>query len=75
MDATYKFNSDITLINKQEYRAKKWSYYTLIPFENLRKAIKNGITTIYSLADYFEVTVEYMQNAINFYTEKYGIIY
>lgn len=38
-DATYKFNSDITFINKQEYRAKKWSYYALIPYENLRRAI------------------------------------
>lgn len=40
-DATYKFNSSLQLISKQEYKAKKWSYYTLIPFENLRKAILN----------------------------------
>ena len=40
-DATYKFNSDLQLISKQEYRAKKWSYYVLIPFENLRRAILN----------------------------------
>lgn len=39
MDATYKFNSDETFIRKQEYRAKKWSYYVLIPFENLKSAI------------------------------------
>ncbi len=39
MDATYKFNSDNTIIQKQEYRAKKWSYYVLIPFENLKLAI------------------------------------
>ncbi len=40
-DATYKFNSDLQFISKQEYRAKKWSYYILIPFENLRRAILN----------------------------------
>lgn len=39
MDATYKFNSDITLINKQEYRAKKWAYSILIPYEGLKLAI------------------------------------
>ena len=40
MDATYPANTeDKVLISKQEYRAKKWSYYTLIPFENLRRAI------------------------------------
>lgn len=38
-DATYKFNSDLDLVSKQEYRAKKWSYYALIPYENLKSAI------------------------------------
>ena len=42
MDATYPVNTkDQILIDKQEYRAKKWSYYALIPFENLKSAIKN----------------------------------
>lgn len=40
MDATYPASStDKILIDKQEYRAKKWSYYVLIPFENLKSAI------------------------------------
>jgi hypothetical protein len=42
MDAAYPaLCTDKILIDKQEYRAKKWSYYTLIPFENLRKAISS----------------------------------
>jgi hypothetical protein len=39
-DSTYKFNSDKEFINKQEYRAKKYSYNILIPFEDLKLAIK-----------------------------------
>lgn len=40
MDATYPASSnDKVLIEKQEYRAKKWSYYVLIPFENLKLAV------------------------------------
>lgn len=40
MDATYPASTtDKVLIEKQEYRAKKWSYYILIPFENLKLAI------------------------------------
>ena len=40
MGATYPASStDKILIDKQEYRAKKWSYYVLIPFENLKSAI------------------------------------
>ena len=39
-DATYSINcTDKILINKQEYRAKKWSYFVLIPFEKLKSAI------------------------------------
>ncbi len=40
-DYTYKFDSSPTLISKQEYKAKKYSYNILIPFENLRRAILN----------------------------------
>lgn len=40
MDATYPAScTNKILIDKQEYRAKKWSYYVLIPFENLKLAI------------------------------------
>ncbi len=38
-DATYSYNSNLQLISKQEYKAKKWSYYALIPFEKLKSAI------------------------------------
>ena len=40
-DATYKFNSDKQFISKQEYKAKKYAYNILIPFENLKLAILN----------------------------------
>lgn len=41
-DATYPIScADTTLIAKQEYRAKKWSYYALIPYEKLKLAIEN----------------------------------
>lgn len=40
MDATYPAScTNQILIDKQEYRAKKWSYYALIPFEKLKSAI------------------------------------
>ena len=39
-DYTYKFDSSLQLISKQEYRAKKWAYYALIPYEKLKSAIK-----------------------------------
>ena len=35
----YTLLSDKNFINKQEYRARKWSYYVLIPYEKLKSAI------------------------------------
>ncbi len=37
----YTLISDQNFINKQEYRAKKWSYCILIPYEKLKSAILN----------------------------------
>lgn len=65
--------TDKVLINKQEYRAKKWSFITLVPLAKLKRMIKKGLN-IYELSDYFEVTEEYMQNAIEFYRGKYGVL-
>ena len=39
MDASYSLCADKNFIDKQEYRARKWSYNVLIPFEDLKSAI------------------------------------
>ena len=45
-DATYSlYCQDLQLISKQERKAKKWAYNVLIPYEDLRRAVKNGLTT------------------------------
>ena len=46
----------------------------LIPFEDLRRAILEGKTSILSLAEYFDVTGQFMGKCITFYLEKYGYI-
>lgn len=41
MDATYSpYCQNLQIISKQEYRAKKWAYYALIPYEKLKSAFK-----------------------------------
>lgn len=39
-DATYSIYSDSTTISKKEYKAKKWSYNVLVPYEDLKSAVK-----------------------------------
>ena len=44
MDAIYNYkNVDKELFDKQEYRAKKFSFNTLIPYDDLKLAIKKRI--------------------------------
>lgn len=67
MDSTYSLYSDSNTISRKEYKAKKFSYKMLVPIEKLKKVAKNGLTSIEELADYFEVSYEFMQKCLNYY--------
>lgn len=70
-DATYPVCcSDLQLISKQEYRARKWAYNVLIPIEDLVSALKNGLDNIDVLSDYFEVPKLFMSQCIDYYKER-----
>ncbi len=70
-DATYPVCcSDLQLISKQEYRARKWAYNVLIPVEDLVSAIKKGLDNTDVLSDYFEVPSRFMRECINYYIER-----
>ena len=74
-DATYSpYCKDLQIISKQEIKARKFAYNILIPFEDLRKAIFKGKTSLSSLAEYFDVPSQFMGKCIAFYLEKYGYI-
>ena len=67
-DATYSpLCTDTTIINKQEFRAKKWAMKTLIPPAKL--AEKNYSST-YEIADEFGVTPELIRFAYKYYMEN-----
>lgn len=67
-DATYSpFCTDTCLINKQEYRAKKWAMKTLVPF---KKLVEKNSKYIYELADEFGVTEDLITFAYKYYIEN-----
>lgn len=74
-DATYPVScTDLQLISKQEYRARKWAYNVLIPAEDLISAIENGLNNIDDLSDYFEVSRQFISECINYYKER-GVLF
>lgn len=64
------YNIYATLDNRQKHenQADKWAIKALIPLEDLNEAVDKGYTEIWELAEYFNVTYEFMQKAVCYYT-------
>ena len=71
MDATYPATTiDKTLIDKQEYRAKKWRIKTLIPAQQLSQLLEQGFSYSYEIAEELGVTEDLVQDAYLYYREN-----
>ncbi|MGG4216324.1 ImmA/IrrE family metallo-endopeptidase [Paenibacillus sp. FSL L8-0638] len=58
---------------KQELRARQWAYQCMIPLDRIVQAHHARISGRYDLAEYLGVTEEFLQAAIDRFTEKYGL--
>lgn len=66
--ATHKLCSRYDLIEKHEYKAWKWAVQNYISEDDLDDAIADGYTDIWSLAEHFDVTPDFMRKAVCWYT-------
>lgn len=57
---------------KQEYRARLYGYNLKIGLMGFVRAYEAGCRNLYEMADYLDVTEEYLKEAIACYTSKYG---
>lgn len=57
---------------KQERQARLWGYDKLIGLGRLISAYEHGCHDRFELAEYLEVTDEYLQECIDCYRDKYG---
>ncbi len=60
---------------KQERKARAWGYERLVGIIDLINAYKNGVRNRYELAEYLDVTEEFIEDTIKYYKEKYGLYY
>lgn len=58
----------LDLREKHENRADKWAIEHLLSVDDLDEAVADGYTDMWSLAYYFNVTVEFMRKAVCWYT-------
>jgi len=66
----YNIYSDFDIKQKHENRATKWAITQIIPKDQLESAISKGVVDSYELAEYFDVTEEFMLKAINYYKSQ-----
>lgn len=57
---------------KQERQARLWGYNRSIGLFGLIRAYEHGCKDKYEIADYLDVTDEYLEECINCYRDKYG---
>ncbi|MFQ7574967.1 MAG: ImmA/IrrE family metallo-endopeptidase [Lachnospira sp.] len=58
---------------KQETRARLWSYNRLIGLQGLISSYKANRQTLTEVADYLDVTEEFLKEALDCYRSKYGV--
>ena len=58
---------------KQERQARLWAYNKQIGLRGLIRAYEHGCRSRHKIAEFLEVTEEFLQNAIDCYRDKYGI--
>lgn len=58
---------------KQERQARLWGYNKMIGLRGLIKAFEHGCTSKHEIAEYLDVTTEFLNDAIAIYREKYGV--
>ena len=65
----YNIYAPLDIRKKHELKADRWAIKKLIPKTTYRRVIKHGIDNLYDLAEYFDVTTDFMQKAIDYYSE------
>jgi len=58
---------------KQEYRARLYAHDKLIGLRGLVNAIQAKCHNLYEIAEYLEVTPEFLNDALECYKSKYGL--
>lgn len=65
--ATHAICSPLDLIEKHEYKADKFAAHRLIDPAEMKKAIANGYTEVWQLAERFGVTEDFLQRTMYIY--------
>jgi Zn-dependent peptidase ImmA (M78 family) len=57
---------------KQERRARDWAYHRLVPLPKIVQALREGVSNHHEMAEFLDVTEDFIESALKRYQEKYG---
>ena len=57
---------------KQELQARAWAYSRLVGLDGIIEAYLHGCENLYEIAEYLEVTEEFLNDALLHYKSKFG---
>lgn len=58
---------------KQEHKARLWGYNESIGLIGIVEAFNHGCHNLYEMAEYLDVTEEFLNDALTAYKDKYGV--
>lgn len=68
--AFYGAYSPLEIRQKHESRADRWAVSRLVPADELERVINSGTVEVWELAEYFNVTEEFMHKALKIHALK-----
>lgn len=71
--ALHKVSSPFDLVERSEYRAKRWAAETFLTESDFREAFASGYTEPWELAEYFDLPEEDVKNALTYWSERRGV--
>lgn len=74
-ETTYGNITDLDEVRsrKLEIVARRWGYEKLVPLDKLIECHENEHWLTDDICFYLDITPKYLQEALNYYTQKYGI--
>lgn len=73
-DSYYDANIPLETRERCEYKANVWAIKQLIPWAELHLAFEDGIVDARELAEYFDVTLNFMELALDYYISRKGYL-
>lgn len=67
-NAFYNLRNTFETRERQEERANRWAIHNLLPVSDLKCAVESGITEVWELAEHFDVTEDFIRDALRLYT-------